>query len=231
MIVLNDPRHFLVLLIATLLSLLSYFKLDLYEQQVFEMELRNIPVEMVGGVPDFTSQDVDLALVAFGILDTRYDKKVGLDPTVHARGVAIHGSYGGDAEIKVGLAAFSSWGLLGSTLAHEIEIHVNQNPFVVWLEDLTMGTGTIRAERAAYNHEMLSRDRFGLADYTVSGIEMTRDEHYSFLDSNYPKSTLPYRLLEGLHQLTSRANGFRLSAVFFPKQDASVPVQRNKTAF
>ena len=201
---------------ATLIfATLGFFKWEYDKEKAFNSKLSEVPVHMVGGYPDFVSQNVDLAYAAFNIRDSRTLKTVELSPALQARGMTMHGSYGGDADVALGLDAFSSWSLLGSTLAHEVEIHVNQNPFVVWLEDLIFGTGTIRAERAAYSHETLRASRFGLNDSTVRGIEITRDHHYSFLEEPSRFSQFSHRVIDLMHQLTSRVNQFRLTTTFY----------------
>ena len=81
-------------------------------------------------------------------------------------------------EVTVGPAAFESWGLLGSTLAHELEVHCQQNFTYIRLLDLLGLDGTLKAEREAYQHELSNAGRFHLGEVERENIKATMDFYY-----------------------------------------------------
>src|SRR5690606_25474533 len=97
----------------------------------------------------------------------------------------------------IGPSAFASWALLGSTLAHEIEVHCHQNFTLIRLFDIAGWEGTENAEREAYAHELAHADRFGL----------TSDDRYSIaqtLQYYYPERKLPDSLSARLGRSVGR---------------------------
>lgn len=96
------------------------------------------------------------------------------------RGKIVASAYGlGIRHVQVGPAAFSSWGILGSTLAHETEGHARQ-PFL-WktvLNALVPQMGTRIFERAAYQIEIDQAERFGLSEEEAHGIRSTMEFLY-----------------------------------------------------
>ena len=77
-----------------------------------------------------------------------------------------------------GPVAFESWALLGSTLAHEIEIHCEQSFLLIRLMDTVGFSGTLSAEREAYMHEISNRERFNLSEYEIANIRNTMNYFY-----------------------------------------------------
>ena len=100
------------------------------------------------------------------------------DPNLEDRGLTTLRGWGHKLEVSVGPAAFESWGLLGSTLAHEIEIHCNQNFTLIRAMDLVGMEGTFNAEREAYNHELKNAKRFHLSEIEQTNIKATLDFYY-----------------------------------------------------
>ena len=76
-------------------------------------------------------------------------------------------------EVYIGPAAFRSWAVLGSTLAHEIEVHCNQNVNLIILKDLLGLPGTAKAEGEAYGYELAHAKRFGLSVKEMIEIRRT----------------------------------------------------------
>ena len=68
--------------------------------------------------------------------------------------------------VTVGPSAFSSWGVLGSTLAHELEGHCSQNLFLIGLTETEL-----LAEQEAYSIELSGVDRFKLTQQEVQMIQ------------------------------------------------------------
>jgi len=88
--------------------------------------------------------------------------------------------------VKLDASAFDSGaGRLGSTLAHEIEVHVNEQ-----LEKDRWYEGKVGADLnqvEAYDHQLATAERFGLSDEEVEEIRSKRDEYYDRLDEEYKK--------------------------------------------
>ena len=112
------------------------------------------------------------------------------NPKLDSRGVVKFAGIGGYCEVEIGPYAFRSEGLLGSTLAHELEGHCNQNHLYIALLDslsffwaVPLGTGL--AEQEAYRIEINGRERFGLSDDENEVIEYFLDDYApSFKKSN-----------------------------------------------
>ena len=80
--------------------------------------------------------------------------------------------------MTIGPAAFASWSLLGSTLAHELEVHCRQNFTLIRMQDLMGAQGTLKAERDAYAHELAHAERFNLSKIERMNIQATMDFYY-----------------------------------------------------
>lgn len=120
-------------------------------------------------------------LIAMKIFSIEGSKKMGLpsyDPSLKDRGQTVISEGGKPCQVKVGTSAFQSWGVLGATLAHEIEVHCNQDITFIKAFDLFGGLGTYFAERAAYKYEIDSKKRFGLATDEVKSIRETMDYYF-----------------------------------------------------
>jgi len=92
---------------------------------------------------------------------------------------------GPDGTVELDPGAFDSAGELGSTLAHEIEIHVNEQ-----LEKDRWHNGEVSKalnQVEAYDHELANAERFGLSDEEVEEIRGARKKYYDLLDAEYKK--------------------------------------------
>ena len=121
---------------------------------------------------------IELAMVMYGIQLPAATLKPAYDPDLVDRGLTTRGAFMEKAVVTVGKAAFSSWALLGSTLAHEIEVHCNQNFFLIFSMDMIGLDGTGTAERQAYNHELANAERFGLKNRDATLIADTVAFYY-----------------------------------------------------
>ena len=77
--------------------------------------------------------------------------------------------------------AFTSWGMLGATLLHELEVHCVQDMSFVW--DKSMDKHTKKSiiasyEREAYNYEISNANRLGLTEKEIRSIIYTRNKLY-----------------------------------------------------
>ncbi len=128
--------------------------------------------------PELSQDSIDLAIVMFGIKlppGAAYPK---FERDLVDRGVTVKSNFLDYNRVVIGPAAFSSWGVLGSTLAHELEVHCEQSFFAVWLLDWLGLGGTELAERHAYLHEIKNKKRFGLKGSEVAMIAETLDFYY-----------------------------------------------------
>lgn len=131
------------------------------------------------GKPPVTQESVLLAMDIYEIQKPASCQGPFYDPTIEDRGLTTQ--YGGRGEkiVTIGPAAFSSWGVLGSTLAHEFEIHCNQNFLLIRWKDLLGFDGSAEAEGEAYFWEVDNAKRFGLTMQEVNSAIETYNYYYA----------------------------------------------------
>ena len=122
-----------------------------------------VPVIPPKTKPPVGQKSIDLALIMFGIEVPLNVSHPLYDPELTDRGLTIRGAFMEKIDVTIGRSAFSSWSLLGSTLAHELEVHCRQNFFFIYAMDMIGMDGTGEAERQAYTHELANARRFGMA--------------------------------------------------------------------
>lgn len=88
-----------------------------------------------------------------------------------------------DGRVRVGDGAFKSAAWLGSTLAHEIEVHLNGQFLAGRWYTGPMGSNVHHVE--AYDHEIANATRFGLSKEELASLTRRRNAHYLRLDSDY----------------------------------------------
>lgn len=166
--------------------------------------------------PDFNQESVDIAMVMFSIDHPHTVDSPRYDPALEDRGLTTGGLILPHKTVTVGLTAFTSWAVSGSTLAHEIEIHVDQSFFKIVATDYLMGwqmsarrlagksvpalkpsakesfenDGTWAAEREAYMYEIRNAKRFGLTNEELSSIWRVMDFYYPNRKNNSANSHL-----------------------------------------
>ncbi|RZA10253.1 MAG: hypothetical protein EOP10_35110 [Proteobacteria bacterium] len=150
--------------------------LDLREQ--FAKGLSEVTVVPPSSKPPMTQESINMAMEMFAIKVPKNANSPTLDMALEDRGLTTLNGWGQKLEVTVGPAAFTSWAVLGSTLAHEIEIHCNQNFALIRMKDMIGLDGTNGAEREAYMHELSNSDRFHLKDADQSSIRATMDYFY-----------------------------------------------------
>lgn len=172
--------------LSLIISIFAYSKTSLDQSDYFESKTRDVIVVPPSGKPEISQESIDVAMVMFGIKKPENVEYPVFDPNLLDRGMTLRVGWFDKAIIKIGSPAFLSWGLLGSTLAHEIEIHANQSFFAVNALDFFGFDGTGYAERAAYQHEIAFSHRFGLSVREMTLIADT--EEYYFSDKNQVNS-------------------------------------------
>lgn len=174
------------------------------EQVSFANAMRSVPVTIDLPRPLPSQESVDVAMAAFGVdLGGNVNSPI-FDGSLSDRGLTAGGTLDVRRSIWVGPAAFLSWGVLGSTLGHEIEIHGQQSFLAILAmdgvadvrrglsalvseEQALAGTakeseealwGTWRAERTAYLYEISSANRYGLTPEEVKSIRQVMEYYY-----------------------------------------------------
>ena len=129
-------------------------------------------------VPEVSQESIDTALERWDIKVPRRCTYPILDYNMADRGMVRPVKGESKRVVTIGQLAFVSWGILGSTLAHELEVHCKQNmyKFVLWHifgVDLTN-----EYEREAYLHELKNAKRFGLTKRETEEILDTFNFYY-----------------------------------------------------
>ena len=151
---------------------------EIAAREAFEASLRRVRVLPPSAAPEVSKASIDLALTMFGITVPTSAMAPRLDEDLRDRGLTSRAAFMEQAEVTIGPAAFASWGLLGSTLAHELEVHCRQNFLFISVMDAFGLDGTGEAERQAYLHELRNARRFGLASDDADLIAETMEYYY-----------------------------------------------------
>lgn len=154
--------------------------------------LRFRPVELAGA-PSPSQSDINEALEAFDIQIPENVKGPFFSSKLEDRGLTIRKGVMSDAVVYVGAEAFSSWALLGSTLAHEIEVHCRQNFLAIHFQNISGFDGTGYAEREAYGYELAHAERFGLTVYERDLISSTMMYFYPKRQNQFVQKLEPIR--------------------------------------
>lgn len=173
---------FCSLVVTTLLSLLAAHN-SIQERLASKNRPKQSRLVLPAGQPSFSQDSIDRAMDLFEIDVPANVQWPTIDPDLLDRGVTIIDPMG-HRTIRIGPAGFASWGILGSTLAHEVEVHGTQS--FLWIKGLDrLGLdGTALAEREAYLHEIKGASRFGLSRSEVQGIRETMNFYYPSPDDD-----------------------------------------------
>ena len=172
--------------------------------ETLRTESRAITVRAPNALPRVRQDSIDIAMELYSIDKPRSVVGPRFDGELEDRGLTTGGTLGTRKTVTIGASAFSSWGVLGSTLGHEIEVHAGQSFLAVVLRDrlaevqlsarrrlggympaLTPSAresfdndGTWRAEREAYLYELASVKRFGLSGAETRSIRYVMNYFY-----------------------------------------------------
>jgi hypothetical protein len=194
------PRVFLGIFIG--LFLLASFGATVVFYGIKEAEVRAAEMNAVGfrykpvqlaGEPSPSQSDINQALEAFDIRIPKNVKGPFFSSKLEDRGLTIRKGVMSDAVVYVGAEAFSSWALLGSTLAHEIEVHCRQNFLAIHFQNISGFDGTGHAEREAYGYELAHAERFGLTVYERDLISSTMMYFYPKRQNQFVQKLEPIR--------------------------------------
>lgn len=182
-------------------------KLEQHNYQEYLSRTAAVSVEMPKEAPTVSQDSIDAAVEAFSIDVPKTVLGPHLDMTLYDRGLTTGDSFDAEKSVAIGPAAFTSWGILGSTLGHEIEVHAKQSFLKIVLLDkisrLKLSSkrffskafagnhsvkdgvekeyvedGTWKAEREAYQYEMSEAERYGLSNREVKSIEHIVNTYY-----------------------------------------------------
>ena len=128
------------------------------------------------------------AAIAHAIVEYRIDIK-GVASGVH---YSPHGNMrerdgvtlvdgDGTVRVQVGDAGFRSAGCLGSTIAHEVEVHVDRQIAKGVRDPAGDEQGVAMHEIEAYDHELASQARFGLDEDELRLVRQRRAAFYRTL--------------------------------------------------
>jgi hypothetical protein len=87
----------------------------------------------------------------------------------------------GTVRVQVGDAAFRSAGWLGSTIAHEVEVHVNRQIAKGMCYQPSDRDGTLIQEVEAYDFELVNHQRFGIDAPDLRQLRQRRNFAYRAL--------------------------------------------------
>jgi hypothetical protein len=143
--------------------------------------------------PVLSQASIDRAVEMFQIRIPEHVNGPTFDPSLADRGLTMKRGVLGKVSVTIGPDAFSSWPLLGSTIAHEVEVHCRQSFVAIHLMDIAGLDGTGIAEREAYAYEIKYAQRFGLTPYDMDLIKSTSSYYYpkqSFTFTDIPSVKL-----------------------------------------
>ena len=169
-----------VMLSLVFTSIASIFVAEqaLDQREQFARDLKSAEVVPPSSKPAMTQESVEIALQLFDIKVPVNTLSPRLDVNLEDRGLTTLNGWGSKLVVTVGPAAFTSWALLGSTLAHELEVHCQQNFAIIRLKDMMGLNGTHEAEREAYMHELANSYRFRLKSADQLNIKATMEYYY-----------------------------------------------------
>ena len=178
------PTIFYVFTTCLALVVILAAKHDYDARKVFEKRSSQVIVIPPETLPEMNQKSVDIALALFNINVPAGTNHPTFDPTLQDRGLTTLRGWGNKLEVTIGPAAFESWGLLGSTLAHELEVHCQQSFTLIRALDVLGLDGTLMAEREAYLHELNNARRFHLGKAEQENIKATMDFYYPVGEGN-----------------------------------------------
>ena len=175
----NFITHYrVVFATGAIVAVLFHAHHELGQKRAFEHAAAQVDATAPVGPPQVTQESIDLAMRIYGIeIPSSADSPI-LDTGMQDRGLTTRSPFMDKAKVTIGPAAFSSWALLGSTIAHEVEVHCQQNFLAIYLMDLVGLDGTGTAERQAYVHELTNAHRFGTAHEDTRMIADTVSFYY-----------------------------------------------------
>jgi hypothetical protein len=203
-----DMKSIQLLVVAVFFAfsgqLISFSFKETEARELLIARMQEVPVKSPTSPPSPGLESIDIALALYSIRIPEFLDMHTFDPGLEDRGLTSGGTVSRAKSIAIGPPAFTSWGVLGSTLGHEIEVHANQSFFKVVLLDLfgawrwkisgalqhfakafsldirmtTATLGTWYAEREAYEYELSQANRFGLSNEEKNNIKAVMNYYF-----------------------------------------------------
>jgi hypothetical protein len=174
------------------------------DYNAFRADVRSVSVVAPEAPPRLRQQSIEIAMALFSIDKASSVSGPHFDRMLEDRGLTTGGTLSSSKTVTIGPSAFTSWGVLGSTLGHEIEVHARQSFLAVVVRDRIaevqlsarrrLGSyvsalnpsaresfendGTWRAEREAYMYELANAERFGLSPAETRSIAYVMNYYY-----------------------------------------------------
>jgi len=189
---------------ANLVVVHSFTEMKSRAEEKIYAQQPSAPLSLPVGRPEVGQRSIDIAMKLYAITIPEHVKGPFYSQELEDRGLTMRRGIASDAVVYIGKEAFASWALLGSTLAHEIEVHCRQNFLAIHFQNLSGFDGTGLAEREAYRYELAHAERFGLQQYDRELISSTMAFFYPEQENRYVQTFAPLRLW--LDRLS--ANGF-----------------------
>lgn len=182
-----------LLTIVVLGFALGFAHRQVVEEQSFFKSMSSVSILPPDTIPSASQKSIDLALLLFGIEVPMNTTHPTYDPELTDRGLTKINPFAPN-KVTIGPSAFTSWGLLGSTLAHEIEIHCKQRMFLVRLIGMITFSdiGVAFAEQQAYYHEINSRSRFHLSREDLLLLRETVRFYYPEKPNSWQRAIMRY---------------------------------------
>ncbi len=105
-------------------------------QRAREIITSNQTMISISETPALSQSSIEKAVEMYNIQLPEAVKMPLLDLALSDRGMTVRKGAMSPPKVTIGPDAFASWGLLGSTIAHEVEVHCRQNFFAIHLMDL-----------------------------------------------------------------------------------------------
>lgn len=198
------------------LTMLATYRVGLVQKAQAPADLdyfyRNpaVKVTLPHNAPTPSQASIDMAIALFSIQIPAGHRAPQYDPALPDRGLTKRKLFTDEVEIYIGNPAFQNWSVLGSTLAHEVEVHGRQSVLAITAMNIFGINGTELAERQAYLYEIQNGPRFGLNKEDAQTIHDTMDYFY------------PLNLRGGLRTVQ---NFFARSLLNVPQSSVVAPTQ------
>ena len=142
----------------------SIVREDVNKKRSFSSEFKSYNISKIKRRPSVSMESIHIAMHRYNI---QYPSgsyceypQISYDLGPGVRGVVRENIPMVSAGVYIGPAAFSSWAILGSTLAHEIEVHCSQDLLHISLMMMLMPHSSRNIETEAYLHELHGKNRF-----------------------------------------------------------------------
>jgi len=136
-----------------------------------ELQLRCARVKQVAIARAIEAYNIDVRNIPLGV-------HYSMHGDMRDREGATYLDQDGTIRVEIGDQAFRSAAQLGSTIGHEVEVHVNRQILQQVFYPPSDEQGTLIQEVEAYDYELANTDRYGLSPDEVKLLKRRRAIHY-----------------------------------------------------